>query len=331
MYLQRFTDYLLRNRKQAIVLTFLISCIPMVGMVGILIAGLATLCIGVIEGAIFTLAATLPSVLLFAGIMFFLSGTQEAANIVNWAAVLLTVTGNVLTWVFAVMLRRNCSWSLILQVGALIGVLVISVIHLAYPGVPEWWAKQLSFENQPAFAGLAIKENQQDAINVLKSLATGLVTAFVLFSAVFQAVLSRWWQVTIVNRSRLGNELQYIHLSHLAGVLFLISIVFYYLENSVVLDILPVLCLLFSAAGLSLVHYLCGLMEPTKGRFWLSILYIALMYSLTMMALLPSFASLNMMLPVVLAVLILAVTIFALVSLSLFDVWFDIRKRMKKV
>jgi len=89
--------------------------------------------------------------------------------------------------------------------------------------------------------------------------------------------------------------------------------------------------LLFSAAGLSLTHYMCGLMEPSIGRFWLSILYVALIYSLTMMAMLPLFSVLNIMLPVVLAVLIFAASIFAFVSLGFFDVWFDIRKRIRKV
>ena len=174
-------------------------------------------------------------------------------------------------------------------------------------------------------------DNPTEAINTIRNFATGIITVFVLFTALIQVMLARWWQVVAVNRGRLGKELQHIRLSHLAGFLFLASIVLSYLENRVVLDILPVLCLLFSAAGLSLTHYMCGLMEPSRGRFWLSILYVALMYSLTMMAMLPLFTKLNMMLPVVLAVLILTASIFAFVSLGLFDVWFNVRKRVRKV
>ena len=129
-------------------------------------------------------------------------------------------------------------------------------------------------------------EGQLDTINTIRHFATGIVTAFVLFTAMIQVIIARWWQVAIVKRGRMGKELQYIRLSHLAGVLFLASIIFSYLENRVVLDILPVLCLLFGAAGLSLIHYLCGLMGGRRGRFWLTLLYVALIYSMAMMAML---------------------------------------------
>jgi hypothetical protein len=329
MRLQRLTEYLLRHRWQAIVLTFLITYIPVVGMISILIAGLVTLCVGVVEGALFTLAATLPYFFVF------ITGTHETVPVVVWATVTLSVTGNVLTWVFAVMLRRNSSWSLILQIAALMGVLFVSVIHLLNPEVADWWGNQLqSFYNQSAVmmkAPVPLGEAQLDTINTIKRFATGIVTAFVLFTSLTQVVVARWWQAAMFNPGSLRRELRAIHLSPLAGILFVISLVFYYLENSVVLDILPILCLLFSAAGLSLVHYLCGLAEPAKGRFWMSVMYIALIYSLTMIAMLPLFSALNLVLPVVLAVMILSGSVFMFVTLGLFDIWFDARKRVGKV
>jgi hypothetical protein len=330
------TNYLLRHRWQAIILTFFIAYIPVLGMASILIAALVTLCVSVVEGAAFTLVATLPYLFVF------MMGNEgsEVVNLMVWTTVCLTVVGNVATFALAVLLRRHWSWSAILQIAALMGVLVISVIHLVYPDVAGWWTKQLTlFYNQSADLAGSVKTGQEalsgdnpvEAINTIRNFATGMITVFVLFTALIQVMLARWWQVVVVNRGRLGKELQHVRLSHLAGFLFLASMVLCYLENRVVLDILPVLCLLFSAAGLSLTHYMCGLMEPSRGRFWLSILYVALIYSLTMMAMLPLFSVLNIMLPVVLAVLIFAVSIFAFVSLGFFDVWFDIRKRIRKV
>jgi hypothetical protein len=330
------TNYLLKHRWQALILTFLITYIPVLGMASILIAALFTLCVGVFEGALFTLVATLPYILAF------ISGTQETEvfTLMVWTAVVLTVTSNILTFAFAVLLRRRWSWSAILQIAALLGVLVISVIHLAYPDVAGWWAEQIThFYNQSAdMAGVAATSQaesqgatQLDTINTIKSFATGIVVSFVLFTAIIQVMLARWWQVVIVNRGRLGKEMHYIRLSRLAGVLFFASIIFCYLENRVVLDILPVLCLLFGAAGLSLIHYLCGLMEPAKGRFWLSIMYVALIYSMAMMAMLPLFALWDIMLPVVFAVLILAVFIFVFMTSGFLDVWFDLRKRSRKI
>jgi hypothetical protein len=327
------THYLLRHRWQALILTFLITYIPVLGMASILVAALFTLCAGVLEGALFTLVATLPYLLIF-----LVSNTQEAEvfTMMTFAAAILTVTSNTLTYVFTVLLRRHWSWSAILQIAALVGVLVISVIHLAYPDVGEWWGRQLTlFYNQATdlsgakpVSGELLEGNQLDTINTVKSFATGMVVSFVLFTAVVQVMLARWWQVAIVNRGRMGKELFYIRLSRLAGVLFFASIIFCYLENRVALDILPVLCLLFGAAGLSLIHYLCGLMDASRGRFWLTMLYLALMYSLAMIAML---TVLNVMLPVMLAVLILTISLFAFVTLGFFDVWFDLRRRSRKV
>lgn len=334
--MRALTEYLLKHKWQALILTFLITYIPVVGMASILIAALMTLCVGVMEGAIFTFIATLPYLLVFTG------GVRESEvlTLMVWAAVILSVSGNILTYAFAVLLRRHTSYSALVQIAALLGVLVISVIHLVQPDVDGWWTNQITlFYNQSVeMAGLAktgltegIGKEQLDKISTISGFATGMVIAFLLFTAMIQVVLARWWQVIIVNRGRMGKELQYIRLSHLAGALFMVSMVLSYLENRVVLDILPILCLLFSVAGLSLTHYLCGLMERKQGRFWLMLIYLALIYSMAMMAMLPLFAALNFMLPVIIAVLILLTSIFTFMTLGFLDVWLDLRKRKKKV
>ncbi|EKD71130.1 MAG: hypothetical protein ACD_46C00265G0001, partial [uncultured bacterium] len=140
MWLQRLTNYLLQHRWQTIALVFFAAFVPLIGMVGIVIAALITLRKGAIQGAYVTLAATLPYI-----ISFFLTGNHEAAiPIVVWAAIGVAVLSNVLTWLFAVMLRKHTSWSMLLQLAALLGVLVISVVHLAYPNVAQWWGVQLT-------------------------------------------------------------------------------------------------------------------------------------------------------------------------------------------
>src|SRR5438045_1250626 len=109
MRLQRFTDYLLGHRWQALILTFLVTYIPVVGMAGILIAALMTLSVGITEGGIFTLAATLP----FALVSFI--KTPETNSAVMHLTVIFAITSNLLTWALAVLLRRGWKWSSILQ------------------------------------------------------------------------------------------------------------------------------------------------------------------------------------------------------------------------
>lgn len=310
MWLQRLTNHLLRHRWQVLLLTFVITFVPVIGgTLGILIATLVTLCKGVKEGALLTFAASLPYL-----ISFFLAGNPETLPISLWMVVCVAVTSNILSCAFAVMLRKKASFSTILQVAALMGVLVVSVVHLAYPHVADWWGQQLQAYAAEAQkmtgmlkpSGVNTTEARLEWINVVKYYTTGFIITMILLNSVIQLVIARWWQVAIYQPGKLRYELRGIRLSQLAGLLFLLSLVFSYLGNSVVLDIMPILYVLFSAAGLSLIHYLFGLMNTPTTWFWLALLYITLLLAMPMSLIMVS-------------------------MLALIDVWFDLRKRFRKV
>lgn len=312
MWLRRFTSYLLRHRLVTIAFAFFSTFIPVIGIVGILIAALVTLCKGVVEGAIVTVAATLPYV-----ISFYLSGStnEESFPVIVWIAISIAVISNLLTWVFAVMLRRHVNWSLILQIAALLGVLVVSVIHLAFPEVADWWGRELqSYYAQSQALGGLLKtsgistEKQIETISITKEYLTGLVTVIILFNAILQLIVARWWQSLIFNPGGLRRELQNIRLSQLAGVLFLASLILSSLGNKVALDIMPIVYMLFGAAGLSLAHFMIRQMNSPTAWFWLSLLYVLLFFSLV-------FSQLTV-------VVLIAVFAFA-------DIWLDLRKRAK--
>ncbi len=304
MWLYRFTNELLRKRWQSVLFVFVITFIPVIGTIGILVAALVTLVKGVAEGAVFTLATTLPYVL-----GFFLSGQELGVPLILWAAI--GVISNLLTWVFAIMLRRKTSWSVMFQIAALAGVLVISIVHLSYPGVADWWGHQLQIESTKSLTVLQQNtaqshDAQLEAINISKGYATGFVVATILINALIQLIVARWWQGVIFSRGNLSRELRAIRLSPLAGILFVMSLVFFYLGNAVVLDIMPILYALFCVAGLSLIHYLFRQMPSKTAWFWLFMLYVALIISM------PS-------------------SIILVSMLALFDIWLDIRKRIKKI
>lgn len=313
MWLQRLTDYLLKNRWQTIGIVFLMTFVPLVGIVGIVIAAFITLRKSVIEGAIVALAATLPYVA-----SFFISGQhqEQAMPLVLWAAVGVAVLSNVMTWIFAVMLRRGVDWSNILQIAALAGVLVISVVHLVYPDIANWWGIQLQqyyTQTTQALNGVLAKATpdqvsaQLETINITKQFATGVMTAGILMNALIQLVVARWWEAAVFSPHMLRKELHNIRLSRLAGLLFMLSLVLSYIGNNVVMDMMPVLYLLFCAAGLSLVHYLFTTMTSSSSRwFWLSVLYVILIFSLP-------------------------VSLIMVSALALIDIVFDIRKRFRKI
>jgi len=315
--LERFTTYLLRHRWVTLVLVFVASFVPVIGIIGTLAAALVTLVKGISEGAALMAAATLPYIL-----SFFIVGNHDVTlPLAAWAAVGVAVLSNTLTWVFAAMLNRKASWSTVLQVAALVGVLVISIIHLAYPDVTDWWGVQLQtyYEQaqavtkqlKDATAGTAVTvptlgDTQLEAIQVTRHYATGLMTAAVLFNAVMQLIMARWWQAIVFKPGSLRRELHDIRLSKMAGTLFVLSLTLSYFGNSVIADIMPVLYLLFAIAGLSVIHWLFGLMRSPMVWFWLTFMYISILFAMP-------------------------VSLWIVSILGLADVWMDIRKKVGKV
>jgi uncharacterized protein YybS (DUF2232 family) len=143
------------------------------------------------------------------------------------------------------------------------------------------------------------------AISVAKEYTSGLMIAAVLFNAFFQLIIARWWQVLVFTPGQLRGELQGIRMSHLAGLLFIASLVLSYWGNRVVLDIMPIVYILFTGAGLSLIHYLCGRMNASTSWFWLVLIYLVLIYALP-------------------------ASLIVVTMLALFDAFLDIRRYLAK-
>lgn len=308
--MQRLTHYLLAHRWIALLLTFLVTFVPLVGTAGIIFAAFITLYRGVFEGAMYAVAATLPY-----AIGFVISGHPEhVAPFAIWIQFGMAVLSNLVTWVLAVMLFRQTTWSNMLQLAALGGVLVISIIHVVYPNVADWWGTllQASYDQAAAVASGVLKtpaavpkDTSIEAINLTKQYTTGFIAAAILLFGVLQLIMARWWFALTFKPGLLRRELHQIRLSRLAGVLFAMSLAFAYLGNRVVLDIMPVLYLLFAAAGLSLVHCLFGMMYSKTTLFWMVLLYFTLIFTAPM-------------------------SLVVLAFLAFFDIWLNLRKRFSK-
>lgn len=310
MWLQRCAHYLLKHLWIGLAVTFVITFVPVIGVLGILFATLVTLREGAFRGSLFMLASTLPYLA-----SFYLSGHHEATiPLMVLAAVGVAIISNVLTYSFAVMLQRKAGWSTILQLAALLGVLLISVIHLAYPNVSEWWLSSLTTyykEAASAVSGVVSGsaspvDGQLENLNITKYYATGMMVAAVLLNAVMQLMVARWWQGLLFQPGILRRELHAIRLSKLAGGLFVLSMALSYWGNTVVMDIMPVLYILFAAAGLSVIHYLFSLVQTPTRLLWLSLVYIIL-------------------------ILTLSSSLVFLAMLALLDIIFDIRNRFRKI
>jgi hypothetical protein len=288
-------------------------------------AALMTLCEGIVTGALFALAATLPFIASFISTTHHLTTPSSVLVVVSMLTIILS---NGLTWLFAVLLRKGLIWSKLLQQVALGSVLVISLIHLAYPDMSDWWATQLQLFYKQATAVTNALVNHvntntplatiDDMVNAIKPYTTGLLAIFILLSAFLQLIVACWWLSAVFKPGSLRNMLSQIRLSRLAGLLFLACLILAYLGNSVVLDIMPILYVLFAAAGLSLLHYLLNLYP--HGKVWFFVFYGVLLLAIVTMTIQPAIAAIVISLAVVL-----------LATLALLDIGWDVRKRIKKV
>jgi hypothetical protein len=308
MKLKRFTQYMLEHRLRAVLLLFGFSFIPVVGMLGILYAGLVTLRKGAMEGAVMTAAVTAPYLLIFALSMH----DPNVQFFVMCAMTGVVVLTNVATWIFAVMLSRQMTWSGIIQIAALAGVLVISMVQLAYPDMTEWWTAQLSVALNTMNSSTALPHDIfGDLITrftkmLLVLSAWYVLVASILMNAILQLIVARWWQSAVFSPGMLRRELHNIRLSSMAGVLFMLSVVFVSLGNTVVIYMMPILCMLFAGAGLSVIHYFFGMMVSPMRWFWITFIYVSL--------------------------LVFGVISVALLSIvALLDIWLDLRRKLRKI
>ena len=310
--LQRFTQYILEHPYRLLMLTTLGTFIPVLGSMSIIIAAFITLVKSEVEGLVLTLGCTLAL-----AISLYLPILGSFPSLAIWLTMGIAIGSNLITYGLAVMLARNVSFNAILQIAALGGVLVVSVVHLAYPDIVIWWGQHLqayydtqlqNLQNvataiQPGATDAATIDAIQEFISMLKHYLTGVAIAAALFSAFLQLIAARWWQASLLKSSKLRRELCNIRLTPLAGLLFIASMGLAIVENSVILDAMPIIYMLFTAAGLSLVHFFLGLIKSSMSWFWLVFVYVLL-------------------------ILFWQITPFILAMAGLFDIWIDLRKRV---
>lgn len=280
MFLRRFTDFVMQNRLQAIATAFITAFIPVIGSISILIAALVTLRKGAFEGALVALAATLPYI-----ISYFVAVPAADQAQMAFAMLAILMVSNVLTWLFAVTLRQFNNWNLTLELGALIGIIAVAVVHLFYPDIQAWWVAQLkiyfakaanSVGNLDLESPPKLDEVQLRTINAMRHYATGFVTVSILFNALIQLLMARWWQAVIFNPGGLRKELYQIHFGRIAGTFFVAGLALSFAGNEFALDAMPVLYAIFFIAGLSLLHQFVAMTK--NGWLWLIVIYSGIVW-----------------------------------------------------
>ena len=307
MLLRRFTDFVLRSPLHAMGAAFALSLVPLFGAsIGILIAAFVTLRKGAYEGTLVLCATIVPYLLSY---MLSSESTQPQVMLI---ATVTIIALNILTWLLALVLRRYGNWNLVIEVSMLTGIALICVIYLFFPEIQSWWIKQLmayftktaSILEQLGPEGAASQEEiQTNIIASVQHYITGFVIASIIFNALLQLIIARWWQAIIFNPGGLRKELYQIRLSYISASVFIAVLGLAYIGNAFSLDMMLVMITAFCAAGLSLIH--CKLASNNAGWFWLMLVYLGMIFIFPM-----------------------GIVLVAIVGLL--DSFFDIRRRLKR-
>jgi len=258
--LNRFASYVMRGRRQAVIVGLLFTLVPLFGWVSNVIVSLVTLRKGAKEGAIVLLWVILPAVVV--------------ASLGNRLIILYSVMGGSLfTYVLAWVLRRTQSWKAVLTVILLLGLLAVLLVHLWIPNISEVWTKQ--FDHY----AVLVKNQFNIVLNtahlgLFSKFATGFQVAFLSLSVLINLILARGLQSMLYNPGQLRPELKSVRLGLWAVLILLVIGLLSFLGIVIAQDALPVIGLIFLLAGLSVFHAVADLKKVANK--WIFLFYVLL-------------------------------------------------------
>ena len=269
-------QFIMKGRNQAILMlsffTILSWLLSLASLLAAATLALPTLRLGPREGMI-VMAGALP-VVAVAG-YFLMGNALDAAGfaLVIWVPVILV------SWVLRV--TTNLSAALVAAVG--LGSLSVTGFYLVVDDVAGFWKNQFQTLLKPILdqqAQVAGDAAIATTLDVFSRFATGSVAAGSILSVILSILLARWWQAGLYNPGGFRKEFISLRLNKWLALTVLVSIATILMSGGdfglfVANFILPVFVGAMMA-GFSVVHAL--LSDNPNGRFWLTGLYIGIMF-----------------------------------------------------
>ncbi len=279
MFLKRFTDYILRSRLHTWGTALVISFIPLLGSISLIMVGFITLLRGAREGFYLLVVVLIPLIVTTYFEPAPPADSFSSGDILGCYAVI-----NILTWVFAILLRQYGSWNLLLQTAALFGLVFVMGVYIVNPDIQTWW--QTHLVNYFTYALKSAGDLTNDNVNAMQSQTTGLVSAlkpfttgflatFEVFWALLQLLLARWWQAAIYNSGGLRKELCNIRLSYAAGIVSFIVALLLFTGSPIIVDMTSVIICTYVAAGFSVLQVFLN--NTRKAWLWNTLIYAGIL------------------------------------------------------
>ncbi len=243
-------EYAMHGRRQAIIVVVLTGLFPMINYLSAAVVGLVTLRKTATEGLIILLWSLLPAVL------FWTAGNSTPAVLMISTAIL------------AQALKHFESWSKVIMLGAVLGIL--TQLSLVWQ---ETYVEQLV----SIVEGVILAQQSQGIVveytaNELVRLLLSFYGAFHFASVITCLVLARWWQAVLYNPGGFKIEFHQLRLEP-GFAIFLAGFIIAALTGVPPLDSwLVIMCIPPLLGGLALLHYLVAFKK--LGFSWIAMAYL---------------------------------------------------------
>lgn len=269
-------QFIMKGRNQAILVvsffTILSWLLSLASLLAAAALALPTLRLGPREGLIVMVGA-LPAVAVSG--YFLMGNALEAAGfaLIIWVPVLLV------SWV----LRLTANLSVAVSSAVGLGSLSVVGFYGFVDDVAGFWKNQFQVILKPILeqqAQLGSDASITMTLDVFSRYATGSVAAGSILSVLMSVLLARWWQAGLYNPGGFRKEFTALRLNRwLATGLVVLTTLILMMGNDVGVFLANLVLPLFVGAmlaGFSLVH--AKLSNNPSGRFWLTGLYIGIMF-----------------------------------------------------
>ena len=205
------------------------------------------------------LAAVIPSILAF----FMLEDTITAQIFWQMCAFLSILFS------LSYVLRETRSWSVVLQVIAILGPCFIILLYILYPDIDNWWLERLT-----SFFDAAEVEQVNEELVAYAQYATGVQAVLLFLSALFNLFLARYWQACLYSKKRQSrNEILGVQLSILSIGFLLLLVVAAVFQLPWAIDGIIIALIPAFIVGAAIVHLLCDHNVRKKNRLFYLILF----------------------------------------------------------
>jgi hypothetical protein len=301
--MKALAGFIVRGRYQAILSASLCGMLAFVlppfstltNYLGAAVVSLVTLRIGVLQGLLVLVAATVVT-MLFYQLMGVPAATIAVTVLLLWMP----------CWLISLVLRRTVSLAIAMLAAALLGVVALVLVYVVVGDPAPWWLEHLQqIRSALDEAGLFPHDVSVDVLlQDLSRLMTGVIVASLALGAVCSLLVGRWWQAMLVNPGGLHGEFCSLRYPQSTGMLVLGLMIFTQFTQGPASDMAAqgvlVMLVPYLFAGLAVLHGLVS--RHGRGKGWLIAVY-ALLGIIPQMALL-------------------------LAGLGLVDTWVDFRRRL---